>query len=311
MKKIVLLDAKTLGNISELEVLKTLGEFISYDTTPETLLYERVKDAQIVLTNKVVFSQEILEKLPNLELIAVTATGTNIIDMECAKKLGIEVKNVAGYSTKSVAQHTLTLVLNLLSQISYYDNYCKSGAWVKSEIFTHLSQGLGQIDGKQWGIIGLGEIGREVAKLATCFGAKVAYTSISNQPQEVEYSYQSLEKLLQDSDIISIHSPLTPKTKNLLNKDTLALLKQDCILINVGRGGIVNENDVAEYLKNKKIYFGTDVLENEPMQAGHPFLELSTSDRILITPHIAWAYENSKKALIQKVIENIKDFLKS
>lgn len=311
MKKIVLLDAKTLGNISELDVLKTLGDFVSYDTTPEDLLYERVKDAQIVLTNKVVFSQEILEKLPNLELIAVTATGTNIIDMECAKKLGIEVKNVAGYSTKSVAQHTLTLALNFLSQISYYDNYCKNGEWSRSKIFTHLSKGLMQIDGKQWGIIGLGEIGREVARLATSFGAKVAYTSISNQPQEVEYSYQSLEKLLQDSDIISIHSPLTLKTKNLLNKDTLALLKQDCILINVGRGGIVNEKDVTEFLRNKKIYFGTDVLEDEPMQAGHPFLELSTSDRILITPHIAWAYENSRKVLIQKVIENVKSFLKS
>ena len=309
--KIVLLDAKTLDNDKRLDSLKDLGEFVFYDSTPSALVYERCKDADIIVTNKVIFDAEMLKKLPKLKLIAITATGTNIIDLETAKELNIAVKNVAGYSTKSVAQHTLTMALILLSQMPYYDAYCKSGAWARSDIFTHLSGGLGQMEGKKWGIIGMGEIGREVARIASCMGAEVSYTSISGNIQNLPYTHLPLEDLLKQSDIISIHSPLTPQTHNLINETNLPLLKKDALLINSGRGGIVNEEALAKHLKEGRIYFGADVLEVEPMKEGHVFLDTSLHARLLLTPHIAWAYENSRKVLIDKVIANIKDFLQS
>lgn len=306
--KIVLLDAMTLGD-ADLSAFNALGEFKAYPTTQPQETLQRIKDADIILTNKVVLNKEILQQAKNLKLIAITATGTNIIDIEAAKELNIEVKNVAGYSTKSVAQHTLTMALMLLSQITYYDSYCKRGAWIQSQIFTHLSGGLNGIDKKSWGIIGLGEIGREVARLASAFGAQVSYTSISGNAQNTPYKMKDLQSLLKESDIISIHSPLTPKTHNLITKNELALLKDEAVLINSGRGGIVNEDDLANELKKRKLYFGSDVLEVEPMKKDHPFLDPQIQDQILLTPHIAWAYGESKDRLIKKVYENVKNFI--
>ncbi|MCE3037323.1 D-2-hydroxyacid dehydrogenase [Helicobacter sp. faydin-H20] len=306
--KIVCLDAKTLGDVS-LDSLKEYGEFISYPTTSTQEIYDRIQDATIVLTNKVPLKKEILQQCPHLKLIAIMATGMDIVDVAYAQEQGIVVKNVAGYSTKSVAQHTLVLALNLLSNLSYYDTYCKSGDWTKSDIFTHIQDGLAQLDSKQWGIIGLGSIGKEVAKLAEAFGAQISYTSISQNKQDTHYTYKDLDTLLKTSDIISIHSPLTTQTKDLLNAKKLALLKDKAVLINVGRGGIVNEEDMAKELLMREIYFGTDVLEKEPMQKNHPFLNPLLHKKIIITPHIAWAYENSKNVLVQKILQNIKDFL--
>lgn len=306
--KIVLLDSKTLGD-ANLEILRQFGDFISYPTTQQNEIYERIKDATIVLTNKVPLREDVLKKCPQLKLIAITATGMDMVDCKYAQSQNIAVKNVAGYSTKSVAQHTLTLALNLLSQIAYYDQYCKNGSWAKSEIFTHIHKGLNQMDDKEWGIIGLGNIGKEVAKLAQCFGANISYTSISGNPQDCDFTYKSLDELLKTSDIISIHSPLTPQTKNLINSNNLSLLKEGAILINVGRGGIVNEEDLCKELLKREIYFGTDVLEQEPMRSDHPFLKPELQNKLIITPHIAWAYEASRETLIQLVIKNIKEFL--
>ncbi|MCE3039641.1 D-2-hydroxyacid dehydrogenase [Helicobacter anatolicus] len=306
--KIVCLDAKTLGDVN-LDSLKEYGEFISYPTTSTQEIYERIQDATIILTNKVPLKKEILQQCPHLKLIAIMATGMDIVDVAYAQEQGIVVKNVAGYSTKSVAQHTLVLALNLLSNLSYYDTYCKSGDWTKSDIFTHIQDGLAQLDSKQWGIIGLGSIGKEVAKLAEAFGAQISYTSISQNKQDTHYTYKDLDILLKTSDIISIHSPLTTQTKDLLNAKKLALLKDKAVLINVGRGGIVNEEDIAKELLMREIYFGTDVLEKEPMQKNHPFLNPLLHKKIIITPHIAWAYENSKNVLVQKILQNVKDFL--
>ncbi len=306
--KIVLLDAMTLGDV-DLSSFNLLGDFQAYATTQPQEVLDRIKNAHIVLTNKVVLNRDTLQQAKNLKLIAITATGTNIIDMDAAKELNIEVKNVAGYSTKSVAQHTLTMALMLLSQITYYDSYCKKGAWAQSKIFTHIAGGLNGIENKSWGIIGLGEIGREVARLASAFGAQVSYTSISGNAQNTIYKIKDLQTLLKESDIISIHSPLTPKTHNLITKNELALLKDKAILINSGRGGIVNENDLANELKKRVLYFGSDVLEIEPMTINHPFLNPEIQDKILLTPHIAWAYGESKSTLIKKVYENIKNFI--
>lgn len=306
--KIVILDAKTLGEC-DLTSIKKFGEFIIYQTTtPEETLH-RCKDADIILTNKVVLDGKILKELNKLKLICVTATGTNIIDMQTAQKMGILVKNVAGYSTNSVAQHTLTLVLSFLSQLPYYDHYCKSGEWCKSDVFMHINGGLNELNGKKWGIIGLGTIGKKVATLANAFGAQISYTSTSGKNSDTTYPQKSLQDLLKESDIISIHAPLNENTNNLIAKEQLSLLKDRAIIINVGRGGIVNENDVATTLLDKNIYFATDVLQKEPMEKNHPFLNPLIQDKIILTPHIAWAYGNARETLIKMVIENIRTFI--
>lgn len=306
--KIVILDAKTLGDC-DLSPIKKFGDFTIYPTTLPEQILERCLNADIVLTNKVPLNAQTLEQLPTLKLICVTATGTNIIDLQKAQELDILVKNVAGYSTQSVAQHTLTLALNFLSNLNYYNKYCNSGQWCESEIFTHINNDLNELHGKQWGIIGLGTIGKSVAKLAEAFGAKISYTSTSKKNHDASYPQKPLESLLQESDIISIHAPLNNATTNLITQKELTLLKENAILINVGRGGIVNETDVAQELQNKKFFFGTDVLENEPMKKNHPFLNPKIQDKILITPHIAWAYNNARKTLVKKVIENIEEFV--
>ena len=306
--KIVMLDADTLG-VCDWGEIKSFGSVHFYPSTSREQTLERCLGAEIVITNKVILDAEILAQLPQLKLICISATGMNNVDLEYAKKQGIIVKNVAGYSTTSVAQHTLTMALEILSQTHYYDGYCKSGAWCQSPIFVHINEGLREIEGLSWGIIGLGNIGKRVAKLASCFGAKVSYYSTSGKNTESQYPKQSLKELLSTSDIVSIHAPLNENTKNLLNADNLILLKEKAILINVGRGGIVNENDVAEILKSKEIFFATDVLESEPMKANHPFLNKDIASKLLITPHIAWAYDNARERLLKLLAQNIRDFL--
>ncbi|PAF42654.1 D-2-hydroxyacid dehydrogenase [Helicobacter sp. 11S03491-1] len=306
--KIVLLDAKTLG-VCDLSPIKKFGEFISYQTTSPQETLQKCQDANIVLTNKVVLDTPILNQLPHLKFIGITATGTNIIDMQRAQELGIVVKNVAGYSTDSVAQHTLTLALNLLSQLNYYDHYCKSAQWCQSDVFMHINGGLNELSGKEWGIIGFGNIGKKVANLASAFGAKVSYTSTSGKNSDNAYPKKSLKNLLQESDIISIHAPLNEHTNNLITQNELSILKQGAILINVGRGGIVNEEDMAKALQTKNIFFATDVLAKEPMSNNHPFLNPKIQDKMILTPHIAWAYGNARKTLLKMVIQNIQDFI--
>ncbi len=308
--KIVNLDAKTLGD-ANFDEIKQYGEYISYELTSYEETLNRCKQADIILTNKVVLDKPILSQLDNLKLICVTATGTNIVDIEYAHSRGIKVKNVAGYSTASVAQHTITMVLDFLSQIRYYDTYCKSGAWCKSEIFTHLGIGRISLENKQWGIIGFGSIGQRVATIASCMGAKVCYTSTSGKNNNAQYPRIEIEELLKKCDIISIHAPLNPATKNLIDSSRINTLKNGAILINVGRGGIVNEEDIAKALKSgKDFYYGCDVLEQEPMRANHPFLDSSIANRLLLTPHIAYAYGDSLQELIRLTIKNVSDFIK-
>lgn len=313
MMNIVLLDAQTLGDGFSKTIAK-LGNFKSYEITKTDEVIERSRDADIILTNKVVLNKEILEKLPKLKLICVAATGTNNIDLEYAKKLNIEVKNVANYSTQSVAQHTLMLALNLLGKQNYYDDFVKSGKWANSEIFTHINGSfeLYDLENKNWGIIGFGNIGQKVAILANAFGANVKYFSTSGRNINANFNKEeNLENLIKNSDIISIHAPLNEATKNLITKKELSMLKKDAIVINVGRGGIVNEEDVANMLKEKDFYYACDVLEKEPMNTNHPFLSKEIQHKIIITPHIAWAYKESRARLLQGVEENIKNFVDS
>jgi len=308
---IVVLDASTYGENINLDIFKDFGDVTFHDITPAKFTLERIKNADIVITNKVVIDKEILDKSPKLKLICVGATGMNNIDLHYAKEKNIEVKNVSGYSTHSVVQHTLSMVLYLASHSRYFDEYVKNKEWQRSEIFTHLGRSFFEIKDKSWGIIGLGAIGKGVASVASSLGANIQYYSTSGANKE-NYQYKSveLETLLKTSDIISIHSPLNEKTKDLINSENLKLLKSGAILINVGRGGIINEADLALALDSSKIYAGLDVLENEPMKENHPLLNIKNSEQLYITPHIAWTSIEARQTLIASIAKNIELFLK-
>ncbi len=305
--KIVLLDASTLGEDIDRSCFDDLGEVTYYQTTPKTQTLARVKDADIVVTNKVVIDKKIMDN-SNIKLICVAATGMNNIDLEYAKEKKIVVKNVSGYSTSSVVQTTFSLALYLIGKLKFYDEFTKSGGWSKSKIFTNLDQPYHDIAGKTWGIVGLGEIGKGVAKVADAFGAEVIYFSTTGENRNGDFKRVSLENLLKNSDIISIHAPLNENTKNLINKTNLPLLKQNALLLNLGRGGIINEKDLAKFIDESDIYVGLDVLENEPMSKSSPFLTIKNRDNLFITPHIAWASVESRKKLVEGICTNIRTF---
>lgn len=308
---IVILDALTLGN-TDLKGIEKLGKLTIYQTTSKNDIVKRAKDANVILVNKVMLDSATLKNLPNLKLVCITATGMNNIDLKAAKFLKIEVKNVVNYSTQAVAQHTFMLALCMLGRLRYYDKYIKKGKWCKSDIFCHLDSmfEMYELMGKNWGIIGLGTIGKHVANIAKAFGANISYYSTSGKNTSKEFKQEkSLESLLKNCDIISIHAPLNENTKNLITKKELKLLKNDALLVNVGRGGIVNESDLAKVLKNKNFYFASDVLDIEPMIKNHPLLNKKLRDKVLITPHVAWAYKETRERLIKCVEENIKNFI--
>ena len=305
MKKIVILDGKTLGDI-ELEKLSKIGEVEYYDTTDISEVKERIRDANIVLTNKVVLNRENLSEASNLEFIAEVATGFNNIDVEYAKEKGIGVANVAGYSTNAVVQHTFALALSLLDEVTYYDSYVKSGEYSKSGLFTCLDKPYYEIEGKTWGIIGLGNIGRKVAKIAEAFGAKVIYYSTTGNNSNGEFSRVSFNELLSKSDIISIHAPLSKNTLGLLDYEALCKMKNSSILVNMGRGPIVVEEDLARAIDENKIRGAAlDVFEVEPIKINSPLLTMKNKDKIILSPHIAWASVEARERLFNEVIENI------
>jgi len=307
--KLVVLDAKTLGDDLDLKVLDAFGDVTVYPTTTQKELPERIIDADIIITNKVVISKEHMESSKNLKLICIAATGMNNVDLDAAKTLNIVVKNVSGYSTKSVAQHTFSMALYLLEKMTHQNHVVQSGTWTKSGLFTDVSKPFSEISGKKWGIIGLGEIGKEVAKLATAFGADIFYYSTSGRNRDSRYQRTTLENLLSGCDIISIHAPLNKQTNNLINKENLPLIKENALLLNLGRGGIVNEEDLAEALNGQNFYAGLDVLTQEPIKENHPLLTIANKEQLLITPHIAWASIEARQKLLAGIVKNIRNFL--
>lgn len=307
--KIKLLDKKTLGDDISLEKIQALGELEVFDTTPPVKTKERVKDADIIITNKVVIDKEIMESSSNLKLICVAATGMNNIDLDSAKELGIEVKNVAGYSTSSVVQHTFSMLFYLIGSSAYYDNYVKSKSWSRSDIFTNLERPFFEIMGKKWGIIGLGSIGEAVASVASSFGAEVSYYSTNQNPHSNSFTHKNLRDLLKESDIISIHAPLNKNTKNLIGEDELNLLKERAVLLNLGRGGIVDEVALAKKIDSSSILVGLDVTSSEPLPEESPLLNLKNSHQLYITPHIAWASVEARERLVAGIAKNIEEFL--
>jgi len=304
--KIVLLDAITFGD-TDLNGFNDLGEVVIYQKTVPEETQERIKDANVVVTNKVVITKEMMQNTPSLKLICIAATGMNNVDLEAAKELGIEVKNVAGYSTDSVIQHTFSMLLYLMGHARYYDEVVKDGTYSNSGVFTDVSKPFFEIKNKKWGIIGLGEIGRGVAKVADAFGAKVCYYSTSGANTNRDYLRVDLETLLNTCDIITIHAPLNDATRNLLDEKELRVCKDGAIVLNLGRGGIINEDAVAKLVDEKNIYFGLDVFEKEPLPKSSPLLRVRNKDHLYMTPHIAWTSVEAREKLIAKVIENIKE----
>jgi len=306
---IVLLDAQTLGEDLDISALDALGTLTVYQKTlPEETL-ERIQAADIVITNKVVITGDMMEETPRLKLICIAATGMNNVDLDAAQNKDISVKNVSGYSTKSVVQHTYAMALYLLEKMAYYDAVVKDASWSDSGLFTDVSHPFYEISGKRWGIIGLGTIGQEVAKIAAAFGAEVSYYSTSGKNLNNTYPHQSLELLLKDCDIISIHAPLNDDTYNLINTNNLPFIKDDAILLNLGRGGIINERDLASELDRRCFYAGLDVLEQEPLSLKNRLNEVKHKERLLITPHMAWASIEARKKLLEGIVNNIKVFM--
>ena len=306
--KMVYLDAQSLGDV-DLSPVARLGDLKVYQLSTEEEKIERMQGYPVVIVNKLMMDRQTMDACPELKLICISATGMNNIDLEYAKEKGIEVKNVAGYSTESVAQWTFGMIFYILHQTRYYDDFVKNGSYERNPLFTHMDRSFWELKGKTFGIIGLGTIGKRVATIASVFGCRVIYYSTSGKNVNPDYSSVSLEELLKVSDIVSIHAPLNQQTNNLITLQELKLMQSHAILINVGRGGIVNEEDLSVAIDNKIIYgAGVDVYTKEPIVPDHPYLKIRNKDRILLTPHMVWTSMEARAELVTKLAHNISSF---
>lgn len=308
--KIVFLDRKTIGEDIDLSSFNRFGEVVIYDFSKPEEVPARVEDADIIVLNKVPINEKTIGTAKNLKLVCVTATGVNNLDLDYLAAKNIEWRNVAGYSTQTVTQHTFALLFYLFENLAYYDNYVKTDGYTKDFMFTHFEKRFGELYGKTYGIIGLGAIGRQVAAVAKAFGCNVQYFSTSGKNHDSEYKEVSFDELLATSDIISIHAPLNDATNNLINKEALSKMKKSAILLNLGRGPIVNEKDLADALDNGTIRAaGLDVLSVEPIEETNPLLRIKDSTKLLITPHIAWASVEARTRLMKTIDGQIEEFL--
>lgn len=302
---IVVLDYSTID--VPLDDIKALGEVSFYDTTSKEETLKRAEKAEVIITNKVLLDRDTLQRCKNLKLICVAATGVNNIDLEAAKDLGIAVTNVARYSTDSVVEHTFALYFHAAREMEYYTDYGKK-EWTGSPIFTNVSKPYHELSGKKWGIIGLGSIGKKVATVAQAFGCQVSYYSTSRKNTSDKFQQENLKTLLKTCDIVSIHSPLNSDTKDLIRYDDLIKIKKGATLINLGRGGIVNEDDLNRALEERSdLTFGTDVMAQEPPEKSGLF----ERENFIVTPHVAWASVEARERLALEIYKNIDSFLKT
>ncbi len=306
--KIVFLDEYSVCG-RDLSSIKRWGDYTGYETTSPDEVLEKSKDAEIIISNKVVLNAETIASLPHLRLICVAATGMNNIDLNAAAEHGVEVRNAVGYSTYAVAETTLSSALALLREVTYYDNYFKLGAYSSSERIFNFDRPTAQLRGKRWGIIGMGNIGREVARLAEAFGCEVSYYSTSGVERKEAYPQLSLSELLSTSDILSIHCPLNERTRSLIGAEQLAQMKPSAILINVARGGIVDEAALADALNEKRLRGAAlDVFTSEPLRES-PLYTLKDPYRLLASPHNAWSPVEAIDRLIGCIEQNIADYV--
>lgn len=306
MRKIVMLERDNIGADVDISYFEELGDLAVYGTTAYEQVKERIRDAEVLVINKIPMNEATLKDALNVKLICVTATGTDNVDMEYCASRGIAVKNVRSYSTESVVQHTFAMYFYVSEKLRFYDEYVKSGEYVKCPRFTFFGETFQELFGKTWGIAGLGEIGERVARIAEAFGCKVIYYSTSGNNKNDAYERVDFDTLLASSDVISIHAPLNAQTKHLFTYDAFAKMKPSAYLINVGRGPIVKEEDLCRAL-NENLIAGAalDVLEKEPMSVQNPLLGIKDSRKLLITPHIAWATTEARNRLMEQVYKNI------
>ena len=305
MKKIVFLDEYSIAG-RDLSKITSQGEYVAYENTRKEEVVERLKGADIAITNKVVIDGEAMRQLPDLKLICVAATGMNNVDLEAAKELGIVVKNAVGYSTTSVAETTLASALALARNIVYFDEYFHDGRYSKADRAFCYDRFTFELRGKKWGIIGLGNIGREVARLATAFGCEVRYFSTSGAKREEAYPAMELKEMLEWCDILSVHSPLNERTRGLVGRDELKVMKPTSLVINVARGGIIDEAALAEALDNGWVAAAAlDVFSVEPLRES-PLYNIKDRYRLLASPHNAWSAAEAIDRLIECVANNMR-----
>lgn len=307
--KIVFLDVKTIGEDIDLSGYDALGEVVKYDFSTSEEARQRTRDADVIILNKVPVDERSIGEAEKLKLVCVTATGTNNLDKDYLQKRGIAWRNVAGYSTETVAQHTFALLFYLLEKLRYYDDYVKSEKYIGDVSFTHFSHVFHELSGKTWGIIGLGNIGKRVADIAGMFGCRVIYYSTTGKNDQPGYERAGFEELLEKSDIVSVHAPLTKETEGLMNAEAFSKMKPTAFFLNLGRGQIVVERDLADALNNGVIAgAGLDVLSVEPMSGDNPLKGIKDSEKLIITPHIAWASLEARTRLMGIILDQIREF---
>lgn len=309
--KIVLLDTFTMGSDMNFKCIEALGETVIYGNTSPDEVAERIKDADVAVLNKVVLDEKVLKTAKNLKLICVFAIGYNNIDIDYCKANGIKVRNVPGYCSASVCQHTFALLFSLIENMRYYDDFVKDGSYSASGIANHLAKRFFEIEGKKWGIIGMGSIGRRVADCAAAFGADVCYSSISGVVREENYPAVPLDTLLSECDIITVHAPLNEKTHHLIGEKELKMMKKTAVIINVGRGSVIDETALANAIDNDIIGGAAlDVYGEEPPKADSPIMNIKNKEKIVYTPHIAWGSVQARERCISMTAENIEAFIK-
>lgn len=308
--KIVVTERNSVGLDIDVSCFEKYGEVTYYPNTLAGNTAERVKDADIIIANKAPLNESTLKDAPNVKLICLFATGFDNVDISYCKSRGIKVANVVNYCTPAVAQHTVLLALCLMEKLAFYDDYVKSGTYSAQDRFSNFDRPFGELEGKTWGIVGMGTIGHKVAALAEAFGCKVIFYSASGKSTCTDYPKVDFDTLLAESDILSLHCPLSDRTRNLIDKEALSKMKKTAVLINVARGPVVNGQDLYDALMADEIAAaGLDVLEKEPMEKTNPLGQIEDSTKLIITPHMSWASTEARISLVDEVCRNIEAFI--
>ena len=308
--KIVVTERNSVGLDIDVSCFEKYGEVTYYPNTLAGSTAERVKDADIIVANKMPLNEDTLKDAPNVKLICLFATGFDNVDLTYCSSRGIKVANVVNYCTPAVAQHTVLLALCLMEKLAFYDDYVKSGTYSAQDRFSNFDRPFGELEGKTWGIVGMGTIGHKVAALAEAFGCKVIFYSASGKSTCTDYPKVDFDTLLAESDILSLHCPLSDRTRNLIDKEALSKMKKTAVLINVARGPVVNGQDLYDALMTDEIAAaGLDVLEKEPMEKTNPLGQIKDSTKLIITPHMSWASTEARIRLVDEVCRNIEAFI--
>ena len=308
--KLVVLERNSVGTDVDVSCFERFGEVEYYPNTVAENTAERVKDADIIIANKAPMNENTLKDAPNVKLICLFATGFDNVDLAYCKSRSIKVANVVNYSTAAVVQHTLLLALALEEKLVHYDNYVKSGEYGAQDRFSNFDRPFREFEGKTWGIVGMGNIGRGVAKVAQALGCKVIFYSASGKSTCTEYERVEFDTLLGQSDILSLHCPLSDRTRGLINKEAFSKMKKSAVLVNVARGPVVDTQALYEALTQGQIAAaGLDVLEKEPISRDNPLNEIKDSTKLIITPHLAWASTEARERLVEEVAKNIQAYL--